>query len=136
MNYTCLQLFHWLTPSIETDVPILDYYHDRVWKAISCCKFQWMWSVYLHSVFICINCIKHDTYMPHPMQNLLQDECIVQLYLKPINAFLGINKPGQLITTPYSTNAESELFNSLSYKMYTITNYVLEKFHVEVCACE
>ena len=39
MNYTCLQLFHWLTPSIETDVPILDYYHDRVWKAISCCKF-------------------------------------------------------------------------------------------------
>jgi len=58
------------------------------------------------------------------MQNLLQDECIVQLYLKPINAFLGINKPGQLISTPYSTNAESELFNSLSYKMYTITNYV------------
>lgn len=62
--------------------------------------------------------------MPHPMQNLLQDECIVQLYLKPINAFLGINKPGQIISTAYFSNSESELFNSLLYKVYTITNYV------------
>ena len=65
------------------------------------------------------------------MQNLLQDECIVQLYLKPINAFLGINKLGKIISTANFSNSESELFiivQSIYTKVYNLSNYVYEIF--------
>ena len=42
-----------------------------------------------------------------PTQNFLQDECIVQLYLRPINAFLGITS-GEVISTYDFSNSDSE----------------------------
>lgn len=44
-----------------------------------------------------------------PMQNFLQDECIVQLYVKQINAFLAISRSGQVTSTANYSDFDSEL---------------------------
>ena len=43
-----------------------------------------------------------------PLQNLLQDESIVQLYISEVNMFLGINKFGQVVNTSDFASAESK----------------------------
>ena len=43
-----------------------------------------------------------------PLQNLLQDESIVQLYISAVNMFLGIDKFGQIINTSDFTSADSK----------------------------
>ena len=43
-----------------------------------------------------------------PSQNLLQDESIVQLYLRQANLFLGIDNLGYAFNTPDFANTESK----------------------------
>ena len=72
-------------------------------------------------------------FMPPATQNVLQDECIVQLYLRPINAFLGINKRGDVISTANFSDCDSECIMLVCYCTIIVQP---RRCPVAICTCE
>ena len=66
-------------------------------------------------IFHSVSYATYKIFMPPATQNLLQDESIVQLYLRPINAFLGINKRGDVISTANFSDCDSECIMLVCY---------------------